>query len=149
MKIDFTKKEYRALLELLGMADWVVNSHSAGGSANIEKYSSLVQRICSHSKEMGCDDIIEYEKELNEYYPTSETDANGESRKYIDLYNENIFWGKLIAKLADRDVIEKHGSEVFSKMPNEERFAAIGEAEELWASEFEANGLERIGVSKT
>ena len=39
MKINYTKKEYRLLLDMVEMAEWVLNSHRTTPSDEIEKPS--------------------------------------------------------------------------------------------------------------
>ncbi|MBL4608212.1 MAG: hypothetical protein JKY01_10360 [Pseudomonadales bacterium] len=149
MKINFTKKEYRALVELLDMADWVVNAHSVEESADVVKYSEIIQKVFSHHKEMECEDLIEHSKKLNGYYLTKEGEENCRSRQYIEEFEEDSFWEVLISKLVDRDVIKKYGVESLSDLEIEERFSAIGAAEDVWATELEENGLARIEINRT
>jgi len=62
MKINFTKKEYRSLIDLLDIANWVINAHRTGIGEEPKEYADLIQKIYSFSKEMGCEDIIEFNK---------------------------------------------------------------------------------------
>ncbi len=55
MKINFTKKEYRLLLSMLEIAEWVMTSNDTGAEENpqTKPYKDVVQKLLSHSKEMG------------------------------------------------------------------------------------------------
>jgi hypothetical protein len=50
MKINFTKKEYRLLLDMVEIAEWVLNAHKSDPSDEIKKYSDLYQKILSYAK---------------------------------------------------------------------------------------------------
>ncbi len=43
MKLNFSKKEYAALLEMLYMADWVLHAHSEEKGESTEEYRLLMQ----------------------------------------------------------------------------------------------------------
>ena len=53
MKIDFTKEEYRYLLDMVEIAEWVLNSHRTYPSDEIRVYSEVNQKILSYSKDLG------------------------------------------------------------------------------------------------
>jgi hypothetical protein len=45
MKINFTKKEYQALVEMLLTADWVIRSHEEEPRAETKPYDALVDGV--------------------------------------------------------------------------------------------------------
>jgi hypothetical protein len=149
MKINFTKKEYRALVELLEISDWVLHSHKVDEPEETEKYRGVIQKIYAYSKEMGCSDLVEYNKSLVKYVTTYEAEVNSESRKYIEEFEEDTFWEELIAKLSNRDTMRKCNVSSLQEIPRDERFKVITEVEVVWAEEMEKYGLERLGVVKT
>ena len=72
MKINFTKAEYRTLIEMMYLAEWMLTAHDTRKDPDKRKYAELGQKIYSVSKEMGCEAEIKLSKELNGYFPTSE-----------------------------------------------------------------------------
>ena len=148
MKINFSKKEYLALLNLIEISDWVLHAHVVGEREDTKEYSELIQRILSYAKEMGYSSLVEYDKELGAYFSTREFEEDSESRKYIEEFENNCFWEELIARLADRDALEKSGKSSMDEIELSERFALLGEAENKWATELEAHGLSRLKIDE-
>lgn len=147
MKIHFSKKEYRHLIDLLEIADWVINSHRIGRKGEPKHYGDLIQKIFSYAKQMHCEDIIEYEASLDSYFLTAEAEENSKGRPFLDEFEETTFWDKLVEHLAARDLYYEFG-EGFKDLSPEERVKAIFAAEEPWHEEFDTYGLQRIGIVK-
>jgi hypothetical protein len=54
MKLNFTKKEYQALVEMLLAADWVITGHEEEEEREETKpYRELRKKVLAHFKEMG------------------------------------------------------------------------------------------------
>jgi hypothetical protein len=146
MKINFTKKEYRSLIDLLDIANWVINAHRTDIGGEPKDYADLIQKIYSFSKEMGCEDIIEFNKSLGGYFSTREFEENSESREYIEKFEQDTFWAELVAHLADRDILTKFNVRSLSELSPDDRISAMCEAESRWEDEFEKHGLEKICI---
>ena len=146
MKINFTKKEYRSLVELLEIASWVTTSHIVDANDEPKKYNDLIQKIYAFSKEMECLDIIEHSKELDGFYPTREFEEDSEVRQYIEDFEEDTFWAELISKLSGRDVLNKYNIKSLSELETDQRIDALYESDVKWEEEINRFGLERLGV---
>lgn len=143
MKINFTKKEYRLLIEMLYLSDWMMHSHIVREEQN--EYEVLKKKILSCYKEMGSDDIIELDKGSKEYYERKELEEYVHD-KVIKKYDEEVFWDGLIDKLSVRDVIREIGIEQYNALEGIERLTKIDEISERYANEFEQFGLERVRI---
>ena len=148
MKINFTKKEYRLLVDLLYLSDWILNSHVV----DIEKegypeHKALHKKILSNYKEMDAEDIITYDKELDDYFETGEY-SESLHEQFLDPYEEKTFWDELIDRLAVRDLAKEVGEEKFRTMERMERFTRLEELSEHYANEFENHGLEHVQIQK-
>lgn len=149
MKIELNKNEYRALLDLVFLGDWVISAYEPLDEADEEKaiYKSTIQKIYSHAKEFGFDNLVSFSKEMDAFVETSEFE-DSEIQDHIAGFEESMFWEKLIFQLAGRDAMRETGEEKMMNLPLEERIALIGKHEQKWANELEANGLERIAIKK-
>jgi hypothetical protein len=143
MKINFTKQEYRLLVTMLEIADWVMTANDIGENEEVKPYNELRKKILSYFKEMGMDDCYKYDKADDDYYETGEYEDNSESTRFIEKYNEEFFWQELIGKLADRDFHQKHGDK---KVDMETRFSDITDFEEIYVNEITQNGLENLVI---
>ena len=56
MTVDFTKVEYRLLIDLLAIGDWVLHAHKTGEPKETQPYRDLMQKVFSFSKEMEAED---------------------------------------------------------------------------------------------
>ena len=146
MKINFTKKEYRLLVDLLEMADWVLTSHDATEQPDKKPYHDLIQKIYANSKEMACDDILEFVPEVNQYFVTLEYDEESLCRQHIDKFEDNVFWDKLSFYLSERDLLVQEGEEKLLSMDPMERSEKLFELQDWYESEFYEHGLENIKV---
>ena len=145
MQIELSKEEYRNLIDMIQIAGWVMNAHKIEKDPSIEKYSKLEQKIYSFANKMGCENLIEYDKEMNEYFPTKEFDE-GQGMKYIDEYNNDSFWDELIDRIVVRDVIQKIGEKKARELTFEECLEAEEPLREKYSIEFEQNGLDNIEI---
>ena len=143
MKINFTKTEYRLLLDMVEMAEWVLNSHRTDSSDEIKQYSELYQKILSHAKEMGFENLITYDESLDGYFATAEYEES-EHMRYIEEFEDDVFWEALPHRLAVRDLVKQFGEKKYTEMDFEERVSKIFELEAIYNKELEENGIDNM-----
>jgi L-rhamnose mutarotase len=143
MKINFTKKEYRLLLDMVEMAEWVLNAHKTASSDEIKKYSDLYQKILSYAKDMGFENLIVYEKDLDGYFATAEYEES-EHMRYIEEFEDDVFWDALPHRLAERDLIKEVGEKKYEEMEFVERASKLVEIEYFYYKELEDNGIDNL-----
>lgn len=144
MKINFTKREYKVLLEMLYLADWMLHAHEVGPKQ--DAYHDLEQKILGLAGEFGCEDLVEYSEKLNVYFPSKEVEDSDTVQNCIEEYDEETFWDELVSRLAERDVLRKHTKEELSRMTGDDRIMLFWKAEEFYNDEFEVNGLKRVKI---
>ncbi|HDQ44421.1 MAG TPA: hypothetical protein ENN17_02830 [bacterium] len=147
MKISITKQEYRRLLDVLMIADWVMDSYHVEPPEETRSYRELAQKIYALAGENGCGNLIEYDTALDEFFPTDEYDLEGEWRVLMDAFEEQNFWDELTDRLALRDVVLEVGYDHFRKMDSVDRLMKLEQASEKYAREFEENGIENIRIA--
>ncbi len=149
MKINFTKNEYRLLLDIVYLGQWMLQAYESDHSVEDDEYEMLVQKIYSFGKEMGCGDLVESSKKLNKFYPTRLYEDESGIYDNIDRYNADTFWDELINRLAERDAradAEASNQEI-SSVEEFLKFSAPHEAR--YAEEFAKNGLRNLTISET
>ncbi len=144
MKIELTENEYRLLLDFVFMANWMINSHRAGGRSDVEEYDMLLQKLYSIAKEMGCEQFVRADRETNEYSPTRYYEETTKAFELIEEYDDDTFWDALISRLAERDVYEKAGEDRRDAMGIEEYRERSEPVEEAYYQEFRRHALERL-----
>jgi hypothetical protein len=143
MKINFTQNEYRLLLDMVEIAEWVLNSQRTDPSDEIKKYLGLYQKILSHAKEMGFENLITYDKSLGGYFATAEYEES-EHMRYIEEFEDDVFWEALPHRLAVRDLVKQVGEKGYTEMEFEERAAKLVELASYYYKELEENGIANL-----
>ncbi|KTC79424.1 hypothetical protein [Legionella cherrii] len=144
MNISITKKEYGTLLDMLCIADWVLNLYTTKAPKQNE-YDALKQKFLSYFKEMDASDKIEFSSELNEYFEKIEYEQSLNDN-FIQPFENMLFWDELTQRLGERDMIQKIGMEQYKKMNPIERLKKVEEFKEHYARQFEKHGLEHLKI---
>ncbi len=144
MNIHLTKNEYRLLLDLVFMANWMVDSHHPDGRDGVEEYDMLLQKLYSFAREMGCEELVHADRDTNEYLPTRHYEETTRAFELIEEYNDDTFWDALISRLAERDVYEKLEKGRRDTMGIEEYWERSEPIEEAYYQEFLRHALDRL-----
>lgn len=145
MQFELTKKEYRALLDMVSIADWIMNAHEESASKQYVEHEAIKRKLHACHKEMDSDDIVKFESKSKDYLVTKDYEEHIIDT-YIAPYEDIFFWEELSNRLAERDVIKKLGMEKYSKMDGIERICAISKIEETYTNEFVEYGIEHLEI---
>ena len=141
MKINFTKKQYKHLLDLVYLGEWTANSSKYSSERNTE-YDELFQYVCSFAKDFGLDHLVPIDKGSNEHFPTLEYEE--ELQPLIDENDNDVFWNELSSRLAKRDVASSENTVATI----EESRLKYFQIESEYEKEFVDNGLENLQICK-
>ncbi len=131
MELRLTQKQFRRLLDLVYIGNWVLNS--TRGEDRIKDYDEVESLIFSHCLDHGMTKLVElYEGELI----PSRAFAEGGIHEAIMAYEDVTFFEILAEELALRDLGE----------PTRENYDAILDRMERYMGEFEENGTDHITV---
>jgi hypothetical protein len=144
MKINLTKKEYRILLELVCTADWVLHAFETEERDETQPHRDLQEKLFSLAKEFGCGDLIVYDRQLGQHFPTATFEEF--LQEYIEDYENESFWDELVHRLAMRDLLREVGEDGYAHLDAEERIARLAPHEQKYADEVDAFGLDRIVI---
>jgi hypothetical protein len=149
MKINFTKSEYQILLDVIYMADWILHAHDTEDRSNTKEYSDLFQKLMSYAKDMGCEDLVDFDKQQKNYAESFQFEEESPALGYIEEFEDDSFWSELISRLARRDALIELKVDNPDDVDTEILYTAIFKAEEKWSEEFEAFGLDRVRTDQT
>lgn len=133
MKIDLTEKQFRRLLDLVYVGNWVMNS--TRGDDRIREYDDVESTVFANCLSHGMVPLVEaYQGELI----PSRAFAEGGIHEAIMAYEDNTFFEILAQELALRDmddppITEENYDEVMSRMDE-------------YLGEFERHGTDNITV---
>ncbi len=146
MKIDFSRQEYLALLDILEISDWVLHSHKVEATEETKVYRELEQKIFSHAKDFGCDHLIDASAPDGRLYPTREFEETSAAGDFIESFEEDTFWSQLVEHLAERDLSREVGKDHLSALDQGERWERLEAVESKYWEEFQKNGIERLEI---
>jgi len=134
MELKLTSKQYRRLLDLVYIGNWVLNS--TRGDDRIRDYDAVESLVFSHCLDQGMTKLVElYQGELI----PSRAFAEGGIHEAIMAYEDAIFFEILAEELALRDAEELGGH---NAQDQEEVMARM----EQYLGEFEEHGTDHITV---
>ena len=131
MKIELTEQQFRYLLDLVYIGNWVINSTREDD--RIREYDQVESLIFSHCLHHRMSKLVElYQGELI----PSRAFADGGIHEAIEHYEDVVFYEILAEELALKDLGE----------PTRENYNDILERMEEYMGEFEENGTDHITV---
>lgn len=144
MKIHFTKKEYRLLLDVLYVAGWVIHSREIEDKPETEPYRGLEQKILSVANDYGFEKLINYDSKFEKYSPSVDFEENATVNNFIDKFEVETFWDELCDRLAQRDFLADHDEKTIDEMDEDEFFNKTNEYAVKYHEEFAKNGLNNL-----
>jgi len=126
MQIDLTPKEFRRLLDLVYIGNWVLNS--TRGDDRFRDYDDLESKIFALSPALS--------EPWNGTIVPSRAYAEGGIHEAIAFYEDNVFYEILAEELSRRDmdyaeITEENYDEIVGRM-------------DRYMSEFEASGVQHL-----
>ncbi len=61
MNLVLSRKEFRSLLEVLEIADWVLHAYKAEEPAETRPYRELEQKVLAMAESFGFEDLVDYD----------------------------------------------------------------------------------------
>ena len=133
MKIELTEQQFRYLLDLVYIGNWVMNSTREDD--RIKEYDQVESLVFSHCLQHRMSKLVELYK--GELIP-SRAFADGGIHEVIENYEDIMFYEILAEEMALRDM---NGEPL-----TQENYGALLERIETYLSEFDRNGTNNISV---
>lgn len=134
MEIQLTTKEFRHLLDLVYIGNWILNSTRAND--RFEDYDLLQEKLFALAPQNGLPELAQ--AYLGHVFPSRAYEEGGIHDAIAD-YEDAVFFDILAEELARRDMSEEQLNpndikELTARMDN-------------YMIEFEANGIENISLN--
>ena len=133
MQLDLTNKQYRRLLDLVYIGNWVLNS--TRGDDRFADYDDVESLIFSKSKEAGMGSLAELWQ--GEIVP-SKAFVDGGIHEAIMEYENNIFFDILAEDLARRDMNDPPIDDT--------NYEELAKRIDAYITEFEQHGTDNVTV---
>ena len=143
--LPLTEKEYLTLLDIFEIAHWILYAHKIKEHPELDEYQQLHQKFLSYAQDMERENLVEYAPELKQYCVTRDYEDTSRFMDLIEEFENDSFWDELIHRLAERDLIHQEGGiGNVTKLSSEERIKKEILLQEMYAKEFEKNGLNNL-----
>ena len=131
MQIELSKKEFRSLLDLVYIGNWVLNS--TRGNDRFQVYDDLESKLFSLCRDNGMKVLVE---EWEGVDVPSRAYADGGIHEAIAFYEDNVFYEILAEELSRRDmdyaeITDDNYEEIMGRMNR-------------YMDEFQLSGLEHL-----
>ena len=133
MNIELTEKEFRRLLDMVYIGNWILNS--CRENDRFEVYDDLEEKLFALCREHGMSALVQ---RWEGHDDPSQAFAEGGIHEAIADYEDAVFYDILAEELARRDM----HLESISQNDDEELSSRMEE----YFDEFEKNGIENVKV---
>lgn len=131
MQMDFTKQEFRLLLDLAYVGNWVLNS--TRGEDRLGPYDELLAKLFAHCLKSGMPELMAIH---DSKVTPSQAYVEGGIHEAIMDYEDTVFFEILAEELARRDMNHAPISQ--------ENFQELTGRINEYIAEFEQNGMDNI-----
>lgn len=139
MEVSFSVEQYRKLIELAYLGEWMLNAHH-GEDHQDEGATQLLQLLMGMAEVEG----IERDPETGQHYLRADWDNVLQDHKIAD-YDDHTFWDELTERLAERDLAKRTGQTV-EEIDHDEDLLELKPLEDRYRHEFEEHGLDRLQI---
>ena len=135
MNIELSEKEFRRLLDMVYIGNWILNS--ARGNDRFEAYDKLQEKLFTLAPAHGMRALVQHWQ--GHIYPSQAYEDGGIHEAIAD-YEDAVFYNILAEELARRDL---EGGDTLPET-DPELMARIEE----YYSEFELNGIDHLIIEE-
>ena len=133
MNIELSEKEFRRLLDMIYIGNWILNS--TRGDDRFEDYDLLQEKLFALCPSHGMRALVESWQ--GHIFPSRAYEEGGIHEAIAD-YEDAVFYDILAEELARRDMDSEH-------LPQDDMEELNSRMDEYYA-EFEKNGIDNIKV---
>ena len=143
MKIEFTQKQYEALLKIVYLGSWMASSTKEKPEKDYEK---IEQYVLSFAKDFNMEKFVGFDKKQKSYYPSEEFENSTDVIQQIDDYDEYQVWEALVLSLSHRDIVKKYGEKKVEQMSEDELLEKEFPLIQKYEEEFREHGFDNLYV---
>lgn len=145
-EFQLNKAEYRLLLDLLAIADWVMNSIDEKPIPETRPYRRVLQKFYAMAELFGYTDLVEYDPELKQYFFTAKMGFEEDWMDWVDRFVDASFWEELVYRLAEVHTLRKMSKKKLEEIEEDTYRNLLREARDKYIDEFAENDLENVYV---
>lgn len=133
MNIELTDKQFRRLLDLVYIGNWILNS--TRGEDRFKDYDDLQEKLFSLCSKNGMNALVQFY--MGHYFPSKAYEDGGIHEAIAD-YEDAVFFDILAEELARRDMLEENLSQ--------DDMTELASRMDDYMDEFEKNGIDNLSI---
>ncbi len=133
--MDFTDKEFRRLLDMVYIGNWILNS--TRGNDRFTDYDEVERKMFAQCAKSGLFSLVEIKD--GQVYPSQAYEEGGIHEAIMD-YEDAVFFEILAEELARKDMESEH--------INPDDLNELNVRIDDYISEFEEHGIDNLSVEK-
>lgn len=145
-KLELTRDDFLALLTVMQIADWVLHAHKTEESDDSQDFRDLEQKVFALARSFGCDQLVEYDEQAQQYFPTGEFEERSPGMELIEEFENESFWNELLERLTERDLLRQFGEKALQRLDPETREQREEPYMRLYSEEFATHGVSRLEI---
>ena len=146
--ISFTRDQYRALLKVVYLGNWMANAHR-GPDEELGEYRAIADYLFSLAPTFGLEKYIDrHEAEHGHYDPTRFFEESTGVHRLHHEYDEEVLWDELAEELGRRDMHKRYTPEQIAAMTQDEWFKKLSALIDAYDEEFITHGIERLKIDR-
>lgn len=146
MQIELSKKEYGDLIDVLMIADAVLNTNDTGDDKRKRPFNQVIQKLFAQAKVFGFEEIIKFNEALRRFSPSTDYEKRSDVRAFLSDYESTRFLDELAVRLGIRDYEEIPTRE--RPLSAVERMAQQEELSDAYREDFDEHGLKHLRLFK-
>ena len=135
MNIELTTKEFRRLLDMVYIGNWVLNS--TRGEDRFSNYDGIQEKMFAQCAKVGMEDL--YLTWYGHVFPSKAFEEGGIHEAIAD-YEDAVFYDILAEELARRDMTLEH--------TDPDDVTELTNRMDEYFTEFEQNGIDNLTIEK-
>lgn len=143
MTLTLKEEDYRRLMTLTYLGEWVVNATRKEPDA---AYEAVMDKVYAGTQGTPLESLASYDDQGLIWNPIEAFEE--EAHTMIDEYDDKTFWEELTGRLTERDLLEEHGERALGGMRPDQKERLASAIAKDYTKEFEEYGLDRLGFSE-
>lgn len=133
MNIELSDKQFRRLLDLVYIGNWILNS--TRGEDRFKDYDDLQEKLFALCSKNGMNSLVQFY--MGHYFPSKAYEDGGIHEAIAD-YEDAVFFDILAEELARRDMLEENLSQ--------DDMTELAARMDDYMDEFEKNGIDNLSI---
>ncbi|GAC1369663.1 MAG: hypothetical protein NVSMB39_1680 [Candidatus Saccharimonadales bacterium] len=139
IKLELTTEDYRKLIELAYLGEWMINAQHDTEFQD-EVAGTIIQKLLAAHRLHD----VDIDDETGEYFMKSAWTERLYDEYILD-YDDHTFWDELTERLAQRDLAKARGIEP-DQLNRDDDLLALRPLEDKYRLELEEHGLDRLEI---